>query len=237
MTTGQATRRPTRGVRNHNPGNIRHAKGTKWQGAVAGSDAEFVTFVSPEMGVRALVRTLLTYFKQHRLASVRGIINRWAPPVGNANGRSYTQNTGAYIDAVCRALTAALGRTVNADERLDLDSRAIMRPLVVAIIAHENAGYSYPARVIDEGLRLAGIADARPQPLLAQGEVQGALISAPLALLTAVEVVETFSAARDQLQPAASMSPIVQGLIVLLSLLGAVLVIWSRFARRKATLS
>lgn len=237
-TQGQTTRRPTRGVRNHNPGNIRHGYGTKWQGAVSGRpDAEFVTFISPEMGVRALVRTLLTYYKQHKLKSVRGIINRWAPPNGHANGRSYTQNTAAYVDAVCRELGRALNTTVNADQALDVDSWRIMRPLVVAIIAHENAGYRYPDRVIDEGLRLGGIADAKPRALLKTPEVQGALISAPLAIASAVEVVDTFAKARDQLMPAASMSPLVQALIVLLSLAGCAVVIWSRFARRQRTLS
>lgn len=242
MTQGQTARRPTRGVRNHNPGNIRHARGTKWQGAAAiQGDAEFVTFVSPEMGVRALVRTLLTYYKQHNLKTVRGIINRWAPPVGDRNGPlpggSYKQNTGAYIDAVARELGKALDRTVNADERLDIDSRRIMRPLVVAIIAHENAGHRYPDRVIDEGLRLAGIADAKPASLLSSGEVKGALISAPLAIASAVEVVDTFGKARDQLMPAASMSPLIQALIVLLSLIGCIVVLWSRFSRQRKTLA
>lgn len=239
---GQTTRRPTRGVRNNNPGNIRHAYNTNWQGAVPGRpDAEFVTFISPEMGVRALVRTLLTYFKQHKLKSVRAILNRWAPPRGDRNGSlpggEYRQNTAAYVDAVCREMGRALDTTINADQALDVDSWRIMRPLVVAIIAHENAGYRYPDRVIDEGLRLGGIADAKPRALLKTPEVQGALISAPLAVASAVEVVDTFAKARDQLMPAASMSPLVQALIVLLSLAGCVVVIWSRFARRQRTLS
>lgn len=238
MTQGQTARRPTRGVRNNNPGNIRHVRGTKWQGeAPAQPDKEFVTFVSAEMGVRALVRTLLTYNKAHKLKSVRAIINRWAPPNGFANGRSYTQNTSAYIDAVARELGKALGQTINVDQALDVDSRRIMRPLVVAIIAHENAGHRYPDRVIDEGLRLAGIADVAPRSLLSTGEVKGALISAPLALMSGLEVVDTFGKARDQLMPAASMSPLIQALIVLLSLAGCIVVIWSRFSRQKKTLS
>lgn len=238
MTQGQSARRPTRGVRNHNPGNIRRVRGTTWQGqASAQTDAEFVTFVSAEMGVRALVRTLLTYNKAHGLKSVRAIINRWAPPNGRANGRSYTQNTGAYVDAVARELGRALGQTINVDAALDVDSCRIMRPLVVAIIAHENAGYRYADRVIDEGLRLAGIADIAPRSLLSSGEVKGALISAPLAIVSAVEVVDTFGKARDQLMPAASMSPLVQALIVILSLAGCAVVIWSRFSRQKKTLS
>lgn len=238
MTQGQTARRPTRGVRNNNPGNIRRVKGTTWQGqASVQGDAEFVTFVSAEMGVRALVRTLLTYNKAHGLKSVRAIINRWAPPNGHANGKSYTQNTAGYVDAVKKELSRALGETINVDQALDVDSRRIMRPLVVAIIAHENAGYRYSDKVIDDGLRLAGIADVAPRPLLATGEVQGALISAPLAIAGAIEVVETFGKARDQLMPAASMSPLIQALIVLLSLAGCAVVLWSRFSRQKKTLT
>ncbi|WP_228763560.1 hypothetical protein [Brevundimonas sp. SPF441] len=230
MTQGQTTRRPTRGVRNNNPGNIDRVKGTNWQGAAKEqTDSRFVTFISAEMGIRALVRTLLTYFKQHRLASVRGIINRWAPPVEN--------NTAAYIDAVCRDIGRSLGRTINADERLDIDSIAVMRPLVVAIIAHENAGYAYPAGVIDEGLRLAGIADVKPRPLLKTGEIQGILAAAPLVAVSSAEVVDTLGKARDQLAPASGMHPAIQTLIVLLSLAGCIVVIWSRFARQRKTLS
>jgi hypothetical protein len=242
MTQGQQTRRPTRGVRNNNPGNIRHARGVRWQGASPTQpDSEFVNFVSAEMGVRALVRTLLTYFKQHRLDTVRGIISRWAPPVGDRNGPApgggYTQNTAGYIAVVCRELSKATGEPVTADQRLDLDTVSIMRPLVVAIIAHENAGFAYPAGVIDEGLRLAGIADAKPRPLLKTGEVQGIIAAAPLVAVSGAEVVDTLGKARDQLAPAAGLSPLVQALIVLLSLVGCAVVIWSRFARQRKGLS
>lgn len=239
MTQGQSARRPTRGVRNNNPGNIRRVPGVTWQGQAKDqtADTSFVVFVSAEMGVRALIRTLLTYNKAHKLKSVRAIIGRWAPPRGFANGRSYTQNTAAYIDAVAGALSRALGRTINADEALDLDRAAVMRPLVEAIIAHENNGYRYPASIIDEGLRLAGVSDAKPQPLLATGEAKGALITAPLAIAGAVETIKAFGEARDQLLPAASMSPLIQALIVLLSIAGCVVVLWSRFARQRKTLS
>lgn len=237
MTQGQTARRPTRGVRNHNPGNIRRIAGTTWQGqAKAQTDAEFVVFVSPEMGVRALVRTLLTYNKAHKLSSVRAIINRWAPPRGHANGRSYTQNTSAYIDAVAKELGRALGQTINVDARLDVDSYRVMRPLVMAIIAHENAGHRYPDGVINEGLRLAGITDAPSRPLLATGEVQGALVGGGVtALLGAAEAAKAFGDAREQLMPAASMSPLVTVLVILFSLAASGLVLWSRFAARRKT--
>ena len=43
-------------IRNNNPGNIREA-GIPWEGRV-GSQSGFVTFDSPEMGVRAFTKNL-----------------------------------------------------------------------------------------------------------------------------------------------------------------------------------
>lgn len=237
MTQGQTARRPTRGVRNNNPGNVRRVKGVTWQGQAAHqADVEFVTFQSAQYGVRALARTLLTYDKAHGVNSVRGIISRWAPPNGYANGRSYKQNTGAYIDAVAAGLGRALGRTINVDAALDVDTFAVMRPLVVAIIAHENAGYRCADAVIVEGLRMAGVTDTPPRSLLATGEVQGAVLGVgTTALLGAVEAAKAFGDAREQLMPAASMSPLVTVLVILFSLAASGLVLWSRFAARRKT--
>lgn len=238
MTTGQTTRRPSRGVRNNNPGNIRHNRGTKWQGASpVQADREFVSFVSPEMGVRALIRTLLTYYKQHNLRTVHGIITRWAPPVGNANGRSYTQNTGAYVDAVCRELSRALGRTVNAREALPIDSVAIMRPLVIAIIAHENNGHRYPASVIAEGMRLGGIHDAMPRGLMSSGETQAALVSGTAATGAGVALIETLDTVRGQLEPLAYYSQWIALVLILLTLAGAGWTVWSHFSRKRRGLA
>lgn len=46
---------------------------------------------------------------------------------------------------------------VSPNQVINLHDYRVLRPLIVAIIAHENAGYRYPADVIDEGLRLAGV--------------------------------------------------------------------------------
>lgn len=145
----------TRGIRNRNPGNI-DRNDTKWQGMAAdqSGDARFVVFKTPEWGIRALAKTLMTYEHVHKLDTVRKIVNRWAPPSEN--------NTSAYVKAVA----AKVG--VLPDDVIDVDSMDVMRPLVAAIIAHENAGYAYAESVIDEGLRLAGVHDAKPKPLAKQ---------------------------------------------------------------------
>lgn len=142
-----------RGIRNNNPGNIDRRDGTKWQGMAAdqSGDMRFVVFNSPESGIRALARVLLTYFDKHGLTTVRQIISRWAPSVEN--------NTDAYIAEVCKAIG------VGSRDPLDLHAYAHMKPLVEAIIRHENgnpAQYGrgtrwYSQAVVDEGLHRAGI--------------------------------------------------------------------------------
>ena len=134
---GTALMQP-RGIRNHNPGNLRH--GSPWQGRrPLQTDPEFVQFVGPEWGIRAMVRTLRTYRDAHGLDSVRQIISRWAPPTENA--------TDAYVEHVARVLG------VHPDEPIDLEAR--LRPLLLTIIRHENGVVPYPPRVIDQGIALA----------------------------------------------------------------------------------
>ncbi len=73
----------SRGIRNNNPGNIR--KGSDpWLGETDSQpDPDFITFETPVYGLRALMKTLLTYERHYRLNSVAGIINRYAPAVEN----------------------------------------------------------------------------------------------------------------------------------------------------------
>lgn len=146
-------KKSTRGVRNNNPGNIER-NSTKWQGMAddQSGDVRFIVFKTPEWGIRALARVLLTYQNAHSLKTLRKIINRWAPPVEN--------DTAAYVAAVARSVG------VSADEVIDVDQMEVMLPLVKAVIAHENAGYAYPDVVVLEGIRRAGVADAKPKPLM-----------------------------------------------------------------------
>ena len=131
-----------RGIRNNNPGNIRH--GSRWQGmASQQTDAAFVQFTTPEYGIRALAKVLLTYQTKYGLNTIRGIITRWAPPTEN--------NTAAYIDSVSRYVGAS------PDAPLDLHRASVMRPLVEAIIRHENGVQPYTVAQINSGLRLAGV--------------------------------------------------------------------------------
>ncbi|MGV7185697.1 structural protein P5 [Xanthomonas axonopodis] len=139
---------PPRGVRNNNPGNIDRT-GVAWQGedrtaAARAREARFAVFDTPEYGFRALVKTLLTYQRKHDLRTVRGIINRWAPPVEN--------DTGAYVREVAKALGVEL------DQRINVEAPATAFQLAKAIARHENGGNFWGDAVIWDGVELAGIA-------------------------------------------------------------------------------
>lgn len=149
----------TRGLINNNPGNIRHSSQT-WVGqATEQHDPDFVTFKSAAYGIRALVKTLLTYQTAHGCKTIRQMIARWAPPNEN--------DTAAYIADV----STRCG--VSPDQTVDAHNPEIMTPLVKAIIRHENGSQPYPDSTIAQGLSLAGIGPT-PPPAAAQGQPQAA---------------------------------------------------------------
>ena len=130
----------TRGIRNNNPGNIRKT-GIRWQGMapeVEQTDKEFVRFIAPEWGIRAMARDLKTDYSQGQ-RTVRALINEWAPPIEN--------DTSAYVSAVSRALGVGPDDTLTLSAHLD--------PLVRAIIKHENGFQPYSDDIIGKGISLA----------------------------------------------------------------------------------
>lgn len=131
-----------RGIRNHNPGNIRH--GDKWPGlSVEQTDSSFCVFDAPEYGIRALAKILLNYERKYGLNTVRKIINRYAPEVEN--------DTVSYVASVAGQLG------VTADEVIDISDMAVMLVLVKAIIRHENGCQPYDNEVLIKGIRMAGV--------------------------------------------------------------------------------
>lgn len=129
-----------RGIRNNNPGNIRH--GDKWRGlADIQTDKAFCVFKSPEWGIRALVRILCNYQSKHGLKTVESIINRFAPEEEN--------NTTSYILSVCQVLD------VKPRDVIDVREPGIMINLLKAIIRHENGVQPYSDDVLKWGIELA----------------------------------------------------------------------------------
>ena len=97
-----------RGIRNHNPGNIK--LGTAWDGlSDEQNDDVFCQFKEPVWGLRALVRILLTYRFNYDIKTIEKIIHRWAPPIEN--------DTENYIKYVC----AATIRMENGDQPYEDD--------------------------------------------------------------------------------------------------------------------
>ncbi len=136
-----------RGVRNFNPGNIDRTA-VAWQGEDRSTDARaresrFAVFQSAEYGFRALAKTLQTYQVKHGLRTVRGLINRWAPPVEN--------NTSAYVAEVAKAVG------VDPDRKIDVTAPETAFQLLKAIAHHENGGNFWADQVIWDGLALAGV--------------------------------------------------------------------------------
>lgn len=134
----------SRGVRNANPGNIRW--GDAWQGLVAPAqrtDPSFCQFTDPVYGIRAMARIFAKYQDAYGLKTVRGIIERWAPPSEN-NTESYVANVAHLIG-------------VGPDVSINVHDAATMETLIKAVIQHENGEQPYDSATIDKGIALAGV--------------------------------------------------------------------------------
>lgn len=127
----------TRGIRNNNIGNIRVSK-DQWEGAT-GDDGSFVTFDTPDSGVRALAKNLMSYGRQG-YDSIEKIITRWAPPSEN--------DTQSYINSV----VAATG--IPATQSIDLSNPDVLASLSEAIGYHET-GSRYDPEVYKLGVSRA----------------------------------------------------------------------------------
>jgi hypothetical protein len=115
---------PPRGIRNHNPGNIRHGRAA-WAGMAATQpDSQFVVFRDAVSGLRALMLLLLNYYRKFGLDSVESILNRFAPPHENA--------TDHYIAAITQRMH------VTRRHRLDLEREEVLVSLARAIVLYEN---------------------------------------------------------------------------------------------------
>lgn len=133
-----------RGIRNNNPGNIKELPNdvTLWKGERATDDDPVMEeFETPEYGIRAIARIIHSYYTHYHINTIRGIIDRWAPPVEN--------DTKAYIDHV----SSKCG--VGADQVIDPRALDIIVPLIEAIILHENGQQPYDRETILAGVKLA----------------------------------------------------------------------------------
>ncbi|MDL2315041.1 structural protein P5 [Bacteroidales bacterium OttesenSCG-928-C19] len=126
-----------RGLRNNNPGNIRHSV-DKFQGETLSNDKSFKTFVDIEHGYRAIFIILSNYLK-NGFNTIEKIITRWAPPVENS--------TQAYINTVCQR------SGISRSERLTTKDGEKYIKIVEAISFVEN-GAKPDLNSIEKGFKL-----------------------------------------------------------------------------------
>jgi hypothetical protein len=207
---------PPRGIRNHNPGNLRRSA-DPWQGLAAEqTDPEFFQFASAKWGIRALARTLIAYQDRVGLKTIKQMIGRWAPSSEN--------DTGAYV----RTVAASVG--VEPNDEINVHDHAALRPLTLAIIRHENGQQPYTDAEIDAGLVLAGVEPAQ-RPLTQTRTVQGGQVAAGATVLgLTAEVVRQVEPAIPLLQSMLQAAPWVVGAA---ALAGIAYMIWARIDDRR----
>lgn len=137
--TGTGIYLMARGIRNNNPGNIRHGT-SQWQGmSTEQTDDEYIQFDDPVYGIRAMTRLLQNYESRYELNTIKSIISRWAP--------AHENPTDAYVANVARIVG------VLPDQRINVRDR--MEPLIRAIILQENGLQPYSTEIIQKGISLA----------------------------------------------------------------------------------
>lgn len=196
-----------RGIRLANPGNLRHGGKEPWQGMADDQpDPDFVKFTATQFGIRAMARVLLTY-KKKRVRTPRAIVTRWAPPNEN--------DTDAYVDHVAQVLG------VQPDDLIDVDDCSVALPLIKAIILHENGVQPYSDKVLLEGLRMAGIHNAPPKPLMQRTAFKAQAVAGTASGLGLVATLsEPVKKAADGLEPFTASPMIQQVAIGLVTLAG-----------------
>ena len=114
----------SRGLRNNNPGNIRRSR-VRYKGEVRPSrDPDFKEFSTMAYGYRAVFVLLDTYRSRYGLATIRQMLNRYAPPTEN------------FTEGYVRFVTDYAG--VMPDEVIDTRSEKDMIPIVAAMSKIEN---------------------------------------------------------------------------------------------------
>lgn len=124
-------RNNARGLRNHNPGNLRSAPN-----ATGVSDG-FVRFVNDEDGLAAQARQLMLYGDRGN-NTLNGIIHTYAPATENA--------TRPYIDDVSHKTG------YKPTDRLNLHDPEVLQRLMSAMISHENGTQPYSREQLSAGI-------------------------------------------------------------------------------------
>jgi hypothetical protein len=179
-----------RGIRNCNPLNIKFNPSNKFIGQI-GPDADgFAIFDTPVNGVRAASVILQNYRDKHRIVTLRGAIERWAPATEN-DSAAYVRNVSAWAN-------------IPAEEPIDIRTHEVQSAIIPAMIRMET-GATVAQSVIELGLARAGVVPQIKPSLQSSRTVKAAQIGAGTTVLGAG--VESFKDAAEQVM---DWAPIVQ---------------------------
>ena len=211
----------TRGIRNNNPFNLRKTS-DPWQGLSAvQDDADFFKFDSSLYGIRAGVHTLLTYQDKEGLNTINQIIARFAPPSDN-------NDTAAYAADVAKRSGFA------ADQPLDMHSYDNLRPVVEAIIWHENGQQPYTDAQLVKSLVLAGV-EPPQQNLQDSRTVRGGQLATVSTVgVAAIQGIhDSLDPARDALMQIIQYVDWAKWPLLAITLFGIAYMIWARIDDRR----
>lgn len=136
-----------RGGRNNNPGNLRISNNT-WDGQI-GDDGEYIQFATPEHGIRALGKNLLTY-RDKGVVTLNQIIPRWAPENDGNNPETYIADVATRMN-------------IDPNAPIDVTNIATLKSLATAIMHHEGK-HSITDAQINTGLQAALGLTRLPEP-------------------------------------------------------------------------
>lgn len=123
-----------RGIRTNNPGNLIKTP-IKWQGkdTIGCKDKVNECFVSAEYGIRAMVKTLRTYYIRDQVRSIDGIVSSFGP-----RGEQYKKERESYSNFLRHRVPIVCGESY----------RSFLYKLVPAIIHFENGKQPYKLDII-----------------------------------------------------------------------------------------
>ena len=225
-----------RGIRRNNPGNIEW--GSPWQGLADPKDYpqdRFAAFVSAVYGIRALARTLITYYDKRKandgskIDSLQEIVERWAPAADNND-----------VDAYARQLAKLLPGMGPKDETLNLHDPVQLRAVVEGIILHENGrgplktpNTWYPAEVIDEALRRAGVV-AKPTATGTVAKAAPPVVIGAVGVDQLAQVLPTVVSAVDNAKVDLTSGNVMQLALGAFAVGAAVFLAWQQYRKMQA---
>ena len=124
----------TRGLKNQNVFNIRDFD-QNFNGETGVDEDNFLQFESVELGVRAADRTLTTYGKKHKINTVTGVIERFAPISDN-------NDTASYIAAVAKQ------SGFKPEEKIDLSDPQVRAKLLAPMALIESKYKTTPEKIL-----------------------------------------------------------------------------------------